>query len=85
VSKYQNRIAVLRQRQKLTLDELATLTGFHITTVCRHQSEKRPLTRAAAQAYAKIFKCDMLEIFMDPDELFLSEEDGTDLDTDTDE
>ena len=52
------------------LNELALLVSYHPTTVSKHTSGDRPLTREAAQAYAGVFKCDLLDVFLDPDELF---------------
>lgn len=64
-----NRVRVLREQSRLTQEELATLTGFSLSTVCKHEARSRGLTDQAIAAYAKVFKVKTYEIFVDPDQL----------------
>jgi len=58
-----NRLKELRDRSRLTLDEVSTLTGFDITTISRHESMDRSLSDDAIERYAKLYKVNTHEIF----------------------
>lgn len=59
----QNRLKRLRERSRLTLEEVAILTGFDISTVSKHESCSRGLTPEAIEKYAKLYKVSSYEIF----------------------
>ena len=58
-----NNLKKLRERSRLTLEEVATLAGFDITTISKHENHTRGLTDDAITKYAKLFKVSTYEIF----------------------
>lgn len=62
-----NRIRELRERSRLTQEELGVLIGCDFTTVSRHESGARALDADAILKYARVFKCESYEIFIVPD------------------
>lgn len=58
-----NRLRELRNRSRLTLEEVSTLTGFDITTISRHESGGRGLTPDAIEKYARLYKVQTHELF----------------------
>lgn len=63
--KFKNRLRELRERSRLTQNELARLAGIDLTTVNRHENGSRMISRAMMLKYAKVFKVITLELFVD--------------------
>lgn len=61
-----NRLRELRDRSRLTLDEVSILTGFSVPTISRHESGSRSLSEEAVQKYASLYKVPTHQLFMDP-------------------
>lgn len=58
-----NKLRQLRDRSRLSLSEVATLTGFDTSTISKHENGTRGLTPEAITKYAKIYKVDTYELF----------------------
>lgn len=67
-----NRLRELRDRSRLTLEEVSILTGFSVPTISRHENGSRSLSEEAAQKYAALYKVPTHQLFMKP----LVEENG---------
>lgn len=61
-----NRISKLRRRINLTQKELGKLMDLDNTTIAKHESRARNITESEVKKYAKIFKVDTYELFMEP-------------------
>jgi transcriptional regulator with XRE-family HTH domain len=61
--KVQNRLRELRDRSRLTLQEVSTLTGFGVSTISRHESGDRALSEEAIVKYASLYKVHTYELF----------------------
>jgi len=61
-----NRLRELRDRSRLTLEEVSILTGFNTTTISRHENGGRSLSEEAVQKYAALYKVPTHQLFMDP-------------------
>ncbi len=61
-----NRLRELRNRSRLTLQEVSTLTGFAIPTISRHESRGRSLSEEAILKYAALYKVHTYELFDKP-------------------
>ena len=61
-----NRLRTLRFRSRLTLKELAKLLDRSEACVSRHESGRRNLDAQDIVDYARVFKCESYEIFMEP-------------------
>lgn len=59
----ENRLRELRDRSRLTLNEVSILTGYDITTISRHESGQRGLSAEAADKYASLYKVKTHELF----------------------
>lgn len=59
----QNRLRELRDRSRLTLQEVSTLTGFGVSTISRHESGDRALSEEAIIKYASLYKVHTYELF----------------------
>lgn len=59
-----NRLRELRDRSRLTLEEVSILTGFNVTTISRHESGARSLSEEAIMKYAQLYKVQTHELFM---------------------
>lgn len=59
-----NRLKELRDRSRLTLQEVSILTGFSIPTISRHESGGRALSEEAVLKYAALYKVNTHELFM---------------------
>lgn len=59
-----NRLKELRDRSRLTLQEVSILTGFSIPTISRHESGGRALSEEAILKYAALYKVNTHELFM---------------------
>jgi len=63
-----NRLKELRDRSRLTMQEVSMITGFGISTISRHESGGRGLTEEAIQKYASLYKVPTHQLFMNPNE-----------------
>lgn len=61
-----NRLRELRDRSRLTLDEVSILTGFSVPTISRHENGGRSLSEEAITKYAALYKVPTHQLFMDP-------------------
>lgn len=59
-----NRLKELRDRSRLTLQEVSILTGFSIPTISRHENGGRSLSEEATLKYAALYKVNTHELFM---------------------
>ena len=69
-----NRLRELRDRSRLTMQEVATLTGFSVAAISRHENGRRSLSEDAIDKYARLYKVRSYEIFLDPREATSVEE-----------
>lgn len=58
-----NRLRELRDRSRLTLQEVSTLTGFSVPTISRHESGGRSLSEEAILKYSSLYKVHTYELF----------------------
>lgn len=58
-----NRLKELRDRSRLTLQEVSILTGYGVSTISRHESGERRLTEEAVIKYANLYKVHTYELF----------------------
>ena len=58
-----NRLKELRDRSRLTLQEVSTLTGYGVATISRHENGGRSLSEEAIIKYATLYKVHTYEIF----------------------
>lgn len=58
-----NRLRELRDRSRLTLQEVSILTGFNVSTISRHESGERALSEDALIKYAALYKVHTYELF----------------------
>lgn len=70
-----NRLKELRDRSRLTLEEVSLVTGFNVTTISRHESGARSLSEEALLKYASLYKVHTYEIYRTLDEAGENEED----------
>ncbi len=61
-----NRLRGLRDRSRLSLNEVSILTGFDPSTISKHENGSRRLTESAILKYAQLYKVETHEIFMPP-------------------
>ena len=59
----ENRLRELRDRSRLTLQEVSTLTGFSVPAISRHESGGRGLSQEAILKYAQLYKVHTYELF----------------------
>ena len=59
----QNRLRELRDRSRLTLEEVSMITGYNVTTISRHESGGRSLSEEAIMKYASLYKVQTHELF----------------------
>lgn len=64
-----NRLRELRDRSRLTLEEVSLITGFNTTTISRHESGARSLSEEAILKYAQLYKVHTYEIFRQAEEV----------------
>jgi transcriptional regulator with XRE-family HTH domain len=64
-----NRLRELRETCKLTQQEVAKLLDIDYTTVSRHESGSRGLSPEDIQKYARLYKVESYELFIDPNNL----------------
>ena len=58
-----NRLRDLRDRSRLTLQEVSVLTGYSVPTIPRHENGGRSLSEEAIIKYAALYKVHTYEIF----------------------
>lgn len=58
-----NRLRELRDRSRLTLQEVSTLTGFTVSAISRHENCGRSLSEDAILKYANLYKVHTYELF----------------------
>ena len=51
-----NRLRELRDRSRLTLEEVSILTGFSVPTISRHENGGRSLSEEAIIKYSNLYK-----------------------------
>ena len=61
-----NRLKELRDRSRLTLEEVSILTGFNVTTISRHENGGRSLSEEAIAKYAALYKVPTHQLFQKP-------------------
>ena len=61
-----NRLRELRDRSRLTLQEVSLLTGYSVPTISRHESGGRALSEEAIDKYAGLYKVRTHELFCVP-------------------
>ena len=61
-----NRLKELRDRSRLTLEEVSMITGFAVPTISRHESGGRSLSEEAISKYASLYKVPTHQLFIDP-------------------
>lgn len=71
-----NRLKELRDRSRLTLQEVSLITGFGVSTISRHESGERGLTEDAISKYASLYKVPTHQLFMNPNEEEETNNDG---------
>ena len=59
-----NRLKELRDRSRLTLQEVSILTGFSVPAISRHENGSRSLSSEAITKYAALYKVQTYELFM---------------------
>lgn len=59
----QNRLKELRDRSRLTLEEVSLITGYNVTTISRHENCGRSLSEEAIMKYAALYKVQTHELF----------------------
>lgn len=64
-----NRLARLRNIAKLTQDEVGKLLDIDSTTVSKHENSERSLSEDTIRAYAKLYKVQTHELFLNPDDI----------------
>lgn len=64
-----NRLRELREARKLTQQEVAKLLDIDHTTISRHESGSRGLSPEDIQKYARLYKVESYELFIDPKDL----------------
>lgn len=61
-----NRLRQLRTGSKLTLEEVAKLLDMDVSTISRHETGDRNLTKPDIKAYSRLYKVSSIDIFIDP-------------------
>ena len=61
-----NRLKFLRDRSRLTLQEVSILTGYSVPAISRHESGTRSLSEEVIQKYAALYKVPTHQIFLAP-------------------
>lgn len=58
-----NRLRELRDRSRLTLEEVSILTGYSVPTISRHENCDRSLSKEAIAKYSALYKVHSYELF----------------------
>lgn len=61
-----NRLRELRDRSRLTLEEVSIITGLSVPTISRHENGGRSLSEEAVSKYALLYKVPSHQLFMNP-------------------
>lgn len=64
-----NRLAELRERSRLTQEEVGKLLDLAPSTVSKHESGTRSLSPELVEKYAGLYKVSTYELYVNPDEL----------------
>jgi transcriptional regulator with XRE-family HTH domain len=59
-----NRLRDLRDRSRLTLPEVAKITGYDPTTISKYENRSRTLTDEAIRKFAALYKVQTHELFV---------------------
>jgi len=59
-----NRLKELRDRSRLTLQEVSILTGFSVPAISRHENGSRSLSEEAILKYSALYKVNTHELFV---------------------
>ena len=60
-----NRLRELRDRSRLTLEEVSMITGYSVPTISRHENCGRSLSEEAVMKYASLYKVQTHELFLE--------------------
>lgn len=60
-----NRLRELRDRSRLTLEEVSMITGYTVSTISRHENCGRSLSEEAVLKYAQLYKVQTHELFLE--------------------
>lgn len=63
-----NRLKELRDRSRLTLEEVSLITGYSVPTISRHENGGRSLSEEAIMKYSSLYKVHSYELFQRPGE-----------------
>lgn len=63
-----NRLKELRDRSRLTLEEVSLITGYSVPTISRHENGGRSLSEEAIEKYSALYKVHSYELFQKPGE-----------------
>lgn len=61
---YKNRLRELRDRSRLTLEEVSLVTGISPTAISRHENGSRSLSEENILKYAALYKVNTHELFI---------------------
>ena len=61
-----NRLRELRDRSRLTLQEVSLLTDISVAAISRHENRSRCISEDAIAKYAEVYKVPTHQLFMDP-------------------
>ena len=61
-----NRLRELRNRSRLTLEEVSIITGISIPAISRHENGGRSLSEEAIAKYASLYKVPSHQLFINP-------------------
>lgn len=59
-----NRLKELRDRSRLTLEEVSMITGYAVPTISRHENGGRALSEESITKYASLYKVQTHELFL---------------------
>lgn len=61
-----NRLKLLRDRSRLTLQEVSVLTGLSVPAISRHEAGTRSMSEEVIQKYAALYKVPTHQLFLAP-------------------
>lgn len=67
--KIANRLASLRKERGLTQSEVGRYMELDFTTVAKQEAGDRGLSRIQALRYATLYRCTLMELFLDPNDV----------------
>lgn len=68
-----NRLAILRASRDLTQREVAKFMNLDVTMISKQESGDRRMSRDQAKQYSDLYRCTLLELFLDPNDVLDSE------------